>query len=279
MLKPNPYDNLWRNNVTTFLDTQERAKEDPGLAESLRRSLEGQYLAPDGSVELKDMSGEKEYKAENVIVSEKRCLEAARAYGGKRVCVLSFANAFHPGGGVKSGSQGQEEQLCRISTLYPCITSKAMTDGYYRSHYARELDYLSNGDCIFTPGVTVLKTDEQDPVLLEEKDRYEVDVVTCAAPDLSGLPRLKPAAEKLMKIYVTRIATVLELAKKEGAQVMLLGAWGCGNFRNDPRLAAEAFRKVLAHYAEDFEAIEFAIYCRSMEEENLQVFREILEDK
>ena len=47
---------------------------------------------------------------------------------------------------------------------------------------------INNADIIYTPGVTVFKTDTSNPKLLDEKDWYDVDVITCAAPNLRERP-------------------------------------------------------------------------------------------
>ena len=49
---------------------------------------------------------------------------------------------------------------------------------------------LSNDDIIYTPGVVVFKTDTSAPATMPESEWYEVDVITCAAPNLRDNPKI-----------------------------------------------------------------------------------------
>ncbi len=81
----------------------------------------------------------------NIIVSKKRSYEAASVYKGQKVCVHNFASATTPGEGVVKGSSAQEECLCRTSTLYFCINTQDMWDGFYNPH-RRDLDGFKEYD-------------------------------------------------------------------------------------------------------------------------------------
>ena len=85
-------------------------------------------------------------------------------------------------GGVKRGSNAQEECLCRCSGLYVCSSTQTMWDGFYSHRQAHNPIY--NDDIIYTPAVTVFKTDTEQPEIMDASDWYNVDVITCAAPNL-----------------------------------------------------------------------------------------------
>lgn len=218
------------------------------------------------------------------VISKERSFEAASKYAreGKKVCVLNFASATNPGGGVTRGSTAQEECLCRCSTLYPCLNSEKMRKLFYEPHRKAE-NPLYNADCIYTPDVTVFKTDTSVPEKMDEKDWYQVDILTCAAPNLRRKPSnsMNPHAGKtaakirnsdLYDLLVKRIEHIFQVAAVNGAEILVLGAFGCGAFCNPPMIVARAFRNVQEKYAGYFDSIEYAVFCKKNETENYDAF-------
>ena len=222
---------------------------------------------------------EKEVK---MIVSKKRSFEAASAYRGKHISVLNFASATNPGGGVTKGAGAQEECLCRISTLYKCISASEITEAFHKKHrYALKtgkMNSLYNDDCIQTCDVTVFKSDTAKPVLLSEEDWFDVDVISCAAPNLRYMSqhdknwKKNVTDKKLFDIYKKRINRVLDIASCAKSDVIILGAFGCGAFANPPELVAKAMHAAIDEHKYDFETIELAIYCSSRDTLNYEVF-------
>lgn len=222
---------------------------------------------------------EKEVK---IIVSKKRSFEAASAYRGKHISVLNFASATNPGGGVTKGASAQEECLCRISTLYKCISASEITEAFHKKHrYALKTGKMNsfyNDDCIQTCDVTVFKSDIAKPVLLSEKDWFDVDVISCAAPNLRYMLQYDKnwkktvTDKKLFDIYKKRINRVLDIASRAKSDVIILGAFGCGAFANPPELVAYAMNAVINEHKYDFETIELAIYCPPRDTSNYEVF-------
>ncbi|MCR5122350.1 MAG: TIGR02452 family protein, partial [Ruminococcus sp.] len=139
--------------VEIFNDTMRLCGEDDELAESVKKSLAKQYFLPE--TEQLVLQGKPKDKPARVVVSPKRTFEAAEQYKDKKVCVLNFASSKNPGGGVVRGASAQEECLCRVSTLYPCLADKKIVDSFYRPHRTMFHDTLYNSDLIFTPAVTV----------------------------------------------------------------------------------------------------------------------------
>lgn len=222
---------------------------------------------------------EKEVK---IIVSKKRSFEAASAYRGKHISVLNFASATNPGGGVTKGASAQEECLCRISTLYKCISASEITEAFHKKHrYALKtgkMNYFYNDDCIQTCNVTVFKSDTAKPVLLSEKDWFDVDVISCAAPNLRYMLQYDKnwkktvTDKKLFDIYKKRINRVLDIASRAKSDVIILGAFGCGAFGNPPELVAKAMHAAIDEHKYDFETIELAVYCPLRDTSNYEVF-------
>ena len=274
-------------NLAVFQDTEHWCKTNQRLKEGIARSVAEQKLILEGdSVEEaflgKACEKDRYQKAAKVVVSKKRSFEAASAYQGKKVCVHNFASATNPGGGVTKGSNAQEECLCRCSTLYFCLNTSEPWEAFYGPHRAAQ-DPIHNDDCIYTPCVTVIKTDEAIPQIMPEKDWYEVSVITCAAPNLrerpsnqmnsgDGQSSVTLSSEEQLAIHEKRLRRILDVAALAGEEVVILGAFGCGAFENDPQAVATAAKNVIADYLHTFETIEFAIYCSPRDERNFGYF-------
>lgn len=280
-----------RENIEVLQDTMTLIEEEPSLAEAVRHSTGKQRIYQEGDAILgaeEDARLHRHDASAQVIVSGKRTLEAASAYAGKRIAVHNFASFTNPGGGVRQGSGAQEECLCRCSTLYPCLTSQAMWDGFYSPHRTMN-DALYNADLIYTPDVMVVKTDTARPERLPRDEWYPVDVVTCAAPNLRATPsnpmnpfggsaQVSVTDEELLQIHKTRIGRVLEASAQAGAEVVILGAFGCGVFKNDPTVAAMGAREALRDYLRAFMTVEFAVYCRPGDDANYRAFAQVMRD-
>ena len=101
----------------------------------------------------------------SISVVRNRSFQAAEKLTAEydRVAVLNFASATNPGGGVKTGASAQEECLCRISNLYPCLKQPRLWEPFYGFH--RGLPHRNYSDrIIYSKDVTVFKTDEESEV-------------------------------------------------------------------------------------------------------------------
>lgn len=144
-------------NILIFEDTERMCNSNSMLMESIKRSRQKQQLILEKDVIAKDNN--KYDKPAKVVISKKRSLEAAMNYKGQSICVLNFASATNPGGGVTRGSNAQEECICRCSTLYENLNVDRFMKGFYIPH-RKAKNYLYNDDCIYIPNVTVFKTVE-----------------------------------------------------------------------------------------------------------------------
>lgn len=274
-----------QDNVEIFEDTQRLYKSNEQLISAIKHSSDAQEC----------FSGTGRYwygpehriyqKPARIVVSSKRTLEAAApyAYAGKKVCVLNFASATNPGGGVVKGSSAQEEAICRCSTLYPNLKEQHIWNAFYAPH-RRAHDPFHNDDCIYTPGIVVFKSDTDYPQLMPEEKWYSVNVITCAAPNLRERPSnamnsgdgVHISREELQALHEKRMRKVLEIAWAKGNEAVILGAFGCGAFRNPPAIVAQAMKTVVQEYRMKFETIEFAVYCSMQYDTNYRIFRQIL---
>lgn len=210
-------------------------------------------------------------KPAKIVVSQKRTLEASRAYSAKEVCVHNFASAVNPGGGVERGASAQEECICRSSTLFFNLTDPKVMKSFYYPHRKTRRP-LGSDDCIYTPNVMVFKTDAAYPELLSEEEWYSVNVITCAAPNLRAYQG-RISQKELKELHIKRMRRILDIAKAKGNTVVILGAFGCGVFQNQPEVVAEAYASIIEEYRYDFEVIEFAVYCTPKDTRNYDVFQ------
>ena len=156
------------------------------------------------------------------------------AEGCRRVGVLNFASAKNPGGGFLNGSQAQEESLARGSGLYHSL--RHCLD-YYEFHRVCATCLYSDR-MIYSPQCPVIRDDQDE--LLEAP--YHVDFITSPAPNAGVVRRNEPGrVAQLDGVLRTRALKLLALAIHNGCDAMVLGAWGCGVFQNDPALVAKIF--------------------------------------
>ena len=269
-------------NAAIFRDTEAMCKAHPRLKEAIAFSRTNQKLILEG--DKVDVPPNGSTAEGRLVVSSKRTFEAASAYAHTmRTCVLNFASASNPGGGVVNGSSAQEEALCRCSTLYFNLNINAMWNGFYSPHRAMR-DPIHNDDAIWTPRVVVFKSDTEFPSPLPEPDWYEVDVISCAAPNLREHPSnsmnsgdgdrcIRLAPDELRAIHERRLSRILDIAAANGEEAVVLGAFGCGAFRNDPAVVAAAAATVVPRYRTRFKVIEFAVYCRPGDARNFDAFK------
>lgn len=266
------YQERRQKNADVFADTQRWYTSDEKLGKAIRNSQQRTVLHGPEPIRVPEEALYRYEDKARVLVSSDRTLQAAGKYRGQKVLVLNFASATTPGGGVLWGSSAQEEALCRCSTLYPCLTTDALWNGYYRFHRDRQEDLYTDA-CIYTPDVLSIKTDTVDPCRLPPEEWQTIDVLTCAAPNLRE-KSLDEAA--LYDLHVQRGRQILAAAAVHGADVVILGAFGCGAFRNPPRVVASAYRQILPIFARAFRTVEFAVYCSPRDDTNYRVFWEIL---
>jgi uncharacterized protein (TIGR02452 family) len=180
---------------------------------------------------------------------------------GVRPLALNFANGVQPGGGFLLGALAQEEVLCRSSALYQTL----LGDRMYEEHRKRQLPDSTDW-AIYSPHVPVFRMDNGT----ELPRPWLLSFLTCAAPYAPAIGQ--PKASYLLE---QRIHRVLAIAAAYGYSALVLGAWGCGAFANDPRRTAIAFRQALEHeYSGAFSEVVFAIADWSAERKFLGPFRD-----
>ncbi|MFD5268273.1 TIGR02452 family protein [Streptomyces sp. NPDC058335] len=194
-----------------------------------------------------------------IEVTGESSLEAARRLADAPVAVLNFASARNPGGGYLNGAQAQEEALCRGSALYACLLRAPEFYDHHRAH--RDPFYTDR--VIHSPAVPVFR-DDRGRFLPEP---YTAGFLTAAAPNAGVVLRTAPErASELPRTLAVRAERVLETAAAHGYRRLVLGAWGCGVFRNDPAQVAGAFRTLLGpggRFERTFAHVVFGVLDRT----------------
>ncbi|MEU4930614.1 TIGR02452 family protein [Streptomyces yokosukanensis] len=192
-------------------------------------------------------------------VTGESSLQAAHRLADAPVAVLNFASARNPGGGYLNGAQAQEEALCRASALYTCLLQARAFYDHHRAH--RDPFYTDR--VIHSPAVPVFR-DDRGRLLAQP---YLAGFLTAAAPNAGVVRRTEPRrAADLPGALAVRAERVLETAAAHGYRRLVLGAWGCGVFQNDPAEVAGAFRALLGpggRFAGTFEHVVFGVLDRT----------------
>lgn len=246
--------------IKVFMDTLYKSKKYAGNhAEAAKYydvrtmdELAKQHVDREGSFLIR-VTGEDSYQAARSLKKQ----------GASDVLVLNFANSISQGGGVRIGARAQEEDLCRTSTLYNSLISQEAFPFY---DYNRKNDKNESGSdtAIYSPHVFIIKDEKYHDIA-----PVEVSVVTMAAP--INEPGIHAA-----EILDQRIYKLLCLAESIGHKKLVLGAWGCGAFGNDPQEVAELFRDNLKKF-DCFEEVVFAVrMVAGRDERNYQVFQKVL---
>jgi len=223
--------------------------------------------------EVQQSIADKNYQT-RITVCNSTSIEAAQQLlktNGKTGC-LNFASAKNPGGGFLSGAQAQEESLARSSALYPTLT-KFQREMY---DYNRSLNTCLYSDyMIYSPNVVFFRNGADE--LLSQP--FLLDILTAPAVNVGALMQNKPSELSLVEqTMLSRIDKILSVFVLQKVEKLILGAWGCGVFRNKPEDVATYFARYLIQkgkYAKCFREIVFAVFDRSQNQENIKAFENV----
>ena len=176
--------------------------------------------------------------------------------GYSDVMALNFASAKNPGGGFLNGAQAQEESVARSSGLHNCQMAEF---DYYERHRNMKSCMYTDG-MIYSPKVPVFRKD--DGVLIPY---ILTSIITSAAVNAGVVRRKEPSiAAQINDVMRRRIDKMLALSAAQGHEVLILGAWGCGVFQNDPNEIATLFKEHFDHkYKGVFRKVVFAVYAKN----------------
>ena len=187
-----------------------------------------------------------------------------------KTCILNMASAKRPGGGVERGASAQEESMFRCSNLWGSID---------KSFYPLRTD-----ECLYTQNSTFFKDKNYNWM-----EPIECDVMTIAAFNLNEMGHfLGKRVAKFEDLNKTiayedttreKIRLMVSVPSTAGVKNLVLGAWGCGVYKNDPEKMAGYFNDVVIGegYHSLYDNVIFAIINdNNSVGNNFEIFKRIL---
>jgi uncharacterized protein (TIGR02452 family) len=201
-----------------------------------------------------------------IEVTNESTLSAAGRLGGD-VAGLVFASARNPGGGFLTGARAQEEDIARASALHACL----LTVGEFYAHHRADRDLRYTDRVIHASEVPVFRDDHNARL----DAPYVVSMIVAAAPNLRAIRDNQPDLAATVPVVVRRrCERVVRVAAAHGHRRLVLGAWGCGVFGNDPTVVAEAFAAALSEVPA-FDHVAFAVLDRAPDTATFRAFAEV----
>ena len=151
---------------------------------------------------------------------------------GHNNCIaLNFASYKNPGGGFLKGSGAQEESLCHESWLYNILARQTDYYDWNKKHPNRG---LYHDPALCTPEVE----------FAYGRKKAIAAILTCAAPNRSIIVKgyKNFTEEENYKVLHDRMLFMSKICSLRKKDVLILGAWGCGVFKQDPETVARLIR-------------------------------------
>jgi uncharacterized protein (TIGR02452 family) len=186
------------------------------------------------------------------VVNETTAQAAVRllASGKTNLVALNFASARNQGGGFLAGAIAQEEDLCRASGLYGCLKRKPL---FYNANILCDNTFYTHG-ILYSPNVPFFRNEHN---LFLEKP-FLLSIVSAPAPNITSTKE-EVDPNVLTVLLIERAIRILQVAHANGHKNIILGAWGCGAFGNNPETVSRVFKLALTKVPY-FEHVTFAVY-------------------
>ena len=246
---------------------EQARKHTKEMAEKYSRCIGTSILATKiyDTDDFKNIEFEEDMKRINteIIVEDIDSVGAVMKYGNPSSAVLNFSSYKNPGGMFINGSKAQEECLCHESFLYNVLKEFQLEFYDWNSRHKNKALYLNRG--LFSKGVWFFRVDSH----------VECGVITCAAPNKSAAQKYQNVTdEENTEVLRSRIKFVLDMAKDNDVDNLILGAYGCGVFGQNPTEVAEIFKECLdTTHKNCFSKVIFAI--PKGRDNNLQAFEKV----
>ena len=168
------------------------------------------------------------------ITEDLDSVSAIFKYYSNKTTVLNFASFKNPGGAFLNGARAQEECLCHESNLYNILSQ--IQDSFYKANLKCLNRALYQNKALYS----------KDVLFLHNNQELKCDVITCAAPNYKVAHRFQRVTPKEnFTVLESRIKFIIDIAEKQQVKTLILGAFGCGVFGQDPKEVAQLFKKCL----------------------------------
>ncbi|QQP14672.1 TIGR02452 family protein [Lysinibacillus agricola] len=191
--------------------------------------------------------------------------------GKEKIGVLNFASAKNPGGGFLKGAMAQEESLAASSGLYK---TQLCNEGYYKANRANRSMMYTNY-AIYSPDVVFFR-DERFALM---KQPVTASVLTLPAVNYGQVVAKEKNSQEAERVMKDRMRLALAIFAHKGDKHIILGAYGCGVFRNEPQKIATWWRELLEDegYGQLFTEVRFAVLDTSKNHSCISAFTNIID--
>ena len=191
------------------------------------------------------------------------------ADNGCNLGTLNFASAKNPGGGFLNGAMAQEESLAAASALY---ISQLQCTGYYDSNRSFK-SFVYTDSAIWSPDVVFFRDNSAELLSTPVKSH----VLTIPGVNY-GQVLIKGEDTENAKIAMKRrMKIALAIFADKGCEAIILGAFGCGVFRNNPVDVAVWWDELLLEYGGHFDKVVFSVFDRSRQRMTIDAFSKLFE--
>lgn len=176
-----------------------------------------------------------------------------------KLCVLNYASYIKPGGGFINGHFAQEEVLCHVSNLYNVLNE-------HKDVYKERRNSVNKGlyseNFIYSPDIMFVRE------LYNTTNPIKCDVLTYAAT----CPAKKDKSKEYYDTWAKRIKNAIVYPSIHNVDTLILGAWGCGMFGNDPLSLAQQWELIMPTIDGLYKNVVYAI----PDDKNYKVFDEVI---
>lgn len=260
--------NPWRNKNQNKIQAQKHKEECEKLySEDIERCIEESKVYTFGAGRtIPDFEIRKPVNTEIILDDTDSVSALYNCNVDEIVAILNFASYKNPGGMFLKGSMAQEEALCHESILYNVLSAPRFQEEFYGPNHNRLNRGMYGDNLIYS----------RDVLFTDPGGNTYADVITCAAPNAGVASEICHVKSNIINCYLkARIQHVLYVALKNDVDVVILGAFGCGVFKNDPYDVAAIFKDELdTTFKGAFNKVIFAI--PDSKSNNYRAFQDIL---